>query len=157
MTPVLCIPVLSLNLQIQTETLNVYVDKDPNGRELLQASDPLSEALRFVKSLERTRPKDIEVWKMSFEVRLRQGSYMISLVVDDTLVRNSPILSTGKHLEALRSLRTAQALSSPDSSTSTDLAALATRLSTSLEGYSDSPLHSVVEHELSTSLKTLKL
>ncbi|GAA5837203.1 hypothetical protein JCM5353_001596 [Sporobolomyces roseus] len=117
------------------DSLNVYVDKDPYGRELLQTSDPLAEALRFVKPLERTRPRDMEVWKMSFEVHLRQG----------------------KHLEALRSLRTAQALSPSNSSASTDLASLATRLSTSLEGSSDSSLHSVVENELATSLKTLKL
>lgn len=95
---------------------------------------------------------------MSFEVHLRQGSSTLSLENDDRLrSRLTTEKSIGKHLEALRSLRTAQALSPSNSSASTDLASLATRLSTSLEGSSDSSLHSVVENELATSLKTLKL
>lgn len=94
---------------------------------------------------------------MSFEVHLRQGSSTLSLENDDRLRSRLTEKSIGKHLEALRSLRTAQALSPSNSSASTDLASLATRLSTSLEGSSDSSLHSVVENELATSLKTLKL
>ncbi|GAA6062023.1 hypothetical protein JCM10212_005456 [Sporobolomyces blumeae] len=78
------------------DPLNAYVDKDPLGLELLRTAEPLVEAARFVKPLERARPRDVETWKMSFELALRSG----------------------KHLDALRALRTAHAVSKPQETAS---------------------------------------
>ncbi|GAA5981699.1 hypothetical protein JCM5350_000459 [Sporobolomyces pararoseus] len=104
--------------------LNVYVDKDPMGLELLATKEPLVEALRFVNPLERCRPKQSEVWIMSSEIYLRQG----------------------KHLDALRALRTASHLSG----SSELVTSLASRLSEAVKSLPESPVRSAVETELST-------
>ncbi|GAA5899701.1 peptide alpha-N-acetyltransferase complex A subunit NAT1 [Sporobolomyces salmoneus] len=112
-----------------SENLNVYVDKDPLGLELLNTEEPLVQALRFVKPLQRCRPKRLDVWIMSSEIYLRQG----------------------KHLDAVRALRTAAQLSSNAPKTSSDkLSSLVSRLSEAVIELPESPLRSAAQAELAT-------
>ncbi|GAA5843366.1 hypothetical protein JCM3766R1_002931 [Sporobolomyces carnicolor] len=112
-----------------SENLNVYVDKDPSGSELLSTKEPLVEALRFVKPLERCRPKQSDVWIMSSEIYLRQG----------------------KHLDAVRALRTAVSLPpSPGATSSHDrISSIVTRLTEAVNGLAESPIRAAAQAELS--------
>ncbi|GAA5962657.1 hypothetical protein JCM21900_006758 [Sporobolomyces salmonicolor] len=87
--------------------LNVYVDADPQGLKLLATETPLDDALKFLKPLERARPREVQTWVLSFEAALRRGKY----------------------LDALRALRTALSLAP----TSPALLPLVVRLKVALQ------------------------
>ncbi|GAA6017466.1 hypothetical protein JCM11491_006834 [Sporobolomyces phaffii] len=112
------------------DTLNVYVDKDPSGSELLATSQPLREALRFVGPLERARPREFEVWVMSFELHLRQKNY----------------------LNALRALRTASGLAAnrPTTSYATITSGLVERLAQAVDDCPESPVRKTILLELAS-------
>ncbi|GAA5943951.1 peptide alpha-N-acetyltransferase complex A subunit NAT1 [Sporobolomyces koalae] len=117
-------------VELDADALNVYVDKDPLGHDLLATSDPLGAALRFVTPLQRARPKNSKVWEMSFEIYLRQE----------------------KLLEALRSLRTIAAIATTADARSGVIAPLASRLERSVDSLPDSPLRAALQAELSKDL-----
>lgn len=48
-------------------------DKDPNGQTLLQTSEPLTDAMKFVTLLLEFSPKNIEAQQVGFEVFLRRS------------------------------------------------------------------------------------
>ena len=51
------------------------VDPDPNGEKLLQTSEPLVEAMKFVNPLLEYSPKNIEAQQIAFEVFLRRSKF----------------------------------------------------------------------------------
>lgn len=56
-------------------------DEDPKGEKLLQTSDPLAEAMKFVTPLLEFSPKNIEAQQISFEVFIRRSKlYHPSLI-----------------------------------------------------------------------------
>ncbi|GAA5916478.1 hypothetical protein JCM5296_005897 [Sporobolomyces johnsonii] len=61
--------------------LNVYVDTDPQGLKLLATETPLDDALKFLKPLERARPREVQTWVLSFEVALRRGGLILSFLL----------------------------------------------------------------------------
>lgn len=50
-------------------------DKDPKGEKLLQASDPLAEAMKYVTPLLEFSPKNIEAQQVGFEVFIRRSKH----------------------------------------------------------------------------------
>jgi len=48
-------------------------DQDPKGEKLLQTSEPLTEAMKFIKPLLEFSPKNIEAQQVAFEVFLRRS------------------------------------------------------------------------------------
>ena len=48
-------------------------DKDPNGELLLQTSNPLGEAMKFINPILIHRPKSVEAQQMAFKVYIRRG------------------------------------------------------------------------------------
>ncbi|ORY88359.1 NMDA receptor-regulated protein 1-domain-containing protein [Leucosporidium creatinivorum] len=64
-------------------------DLDPRGLQLLKAEEPLVEALKFLRPLQKEAPKEVETWFLTFEIAMRREKY----------------------LQALRALRSAYALS----------------------------------------------
>ena len=48
-------------------------DKDPKGEKLLQTSEPLAEAMKFITPLLEFSPKDIQAQQIGFEVFLRRS------------------------------------------------------------------------------------
>ena len=58
-----------------TESEAKKEDKDPTGEKLLQTSDPLSDAMKFVTPLLEFSPKNIDAQKISFEVFIRRSRW----------------------------------------------------------------------------------
>ena len=50
-------------------------DKDPTGQKLLETTDPLGDAMKFVTPLLEYSPKTIEAQQVGFEVFLRRSKY----------------------------------------------------------------------------------
>lgn len=57
----------------EDNTPTVVVDADPLGEILLATKDPLGEAIKWLKPLEKCAPKNEGVWELSYEVNLRRG------------------------------------------------------------------------------------
>lgn len=51
------------------------VDPDPKGEKLLQTSEPLAEAMKFINPLLEFSPQNIEAQQVGFEVFLRRSEY----------------------------------------------------------------------------------
>lgn len=48
-------------------------DLDPRGLQLLKAEEPLVEALKFLRPLQKEAPKEVETWFLTFEIAMRRG------------------------------------------------------------------------------------
>ncbi|KAK4052800.1 hypothetical protein OIV83_002087 [Microbotryomycetes sp. JL201] len=66
----------------------IVVDEDPWGTKLLKTTEPLEEALKIVKPLQKEAPQEIITWILTFRIAARQSKY----------------------LQAVRALRTAKSL-----------------------------------------------
>ncbi|CEQ41002.1 SPOSA6832_02667, partial [Sporobolomyces salmonicolor] len=133
--------------------LNVYVDADPQGLKLLATETPLDDALKFLKPLERARPREVQTWVLSFEVALRRGGASFLLRLPATASAHRAFddeMCTGKYLDALRALRTALSLAP----TSPALLPLVVRLKIALQAPPalDSALLAVLNSETAALL-----
>lgn len=54
-------------------------DEDPDGRNLLQAADPLERAANFLGPLETQSQDSILVWVTVYDVAVRRSRYLASL------------------------------------------------------------------------------
>lgn len=54
-------------------------DKDPKGEKLLQTSEPLLEAMKFITPLLEFSPKNIQAQQVGFEVFLRREKHLLAL------------------------------------------------------------------------------
>lgn len=65
---------LAANKKVEEEEIPApIVDQDPVGEVLLQTKEPLVQALKFLKPLEKAAPGMIDTWLLSFEVAIRRG------------------------------------------------------------------------------------
>ena len=91
-------------------------DKDPKGEKLLQTSEPLVEAMKFITPLLEFSPKNIQAQQMAFEVFIRRSKCP---TLQDQYCkldrRTNPF--TEKYLLALRALLASHALSPSDPTT----------------------------------------
>ncbi|CAH1425556.1 unnamed protein product [Lactuca virosa] len=55
------------------------VDPDPNGEKLLQVEDPLMEAGKYLKLLQKHSPDHLETHLLSFEVNIRKQKILLAL------------------------------------------------------------------------------
>ncbi|CAH9092049.1 unnamed protein product [Cuscuta epithymum] len=63
------------------------VDSDPNGEQLLQVEDPLMEATKYLKLLQKHSPDSSETHLLSFEVNIRKQRILLALKAVKHLVR----------------------------------------------------------------------
>ncbi|KAI5478629.1 hypothetical protein MNV49_004771 [Pseudohyphozyma bogoriensis] len=71
------------------------VDQDPSGDKLLATKEPLDEALKFLKPLEKVAAGNVGTWLISFEVAIRREKYLQALTALKTahsLSPSSPLL-----------------------------------------------------------------
>ncbi|CAA0837230.1 tetratricopeptide repeat (TPR)-containing protein [Striga hermonthica] len=63
------------------------VDLDPNGEKLLQVEDPLTEATKYLKLLQKHSSNSLETHLLSFEVNMRKQKILLALQAVKHLVR----------------------------------------------------------------------
>ncbi|KAB5574252.1 hypothetical protein DKX38_001446 [Salix brachista] len=63
------------------------VDPDPNGEKLLQVEDPLLEATKYLKLLQKHSPDSLETHLLSFEVNMRRKKILLALQAVKQLLR----------------------------------------------------------------------
>ncbi|GFP95471.1 N-alpha-acetyltransferase 15 nata auxiliary subunit [Phtheirospermum japonicum] len=63
------------------------VDLDPNGEKLLQVEDPLVEATKYLKLLQKHSSNSLETHLLSFEVHMRRQKILLALKALKHLVR----------------------------------------------------------------------
>lgn len=63
------------------------VDPDPNGDQLLQVEDPLVEATKYLKLLQKHSPDSLETHLLSYEVNIRKQKILLALQAVKHLVR----------------------------------------------------------------------
>nr|GMC73322.1 N-alpha-acetyltransferase 15, NatA auxiliary subunit-like [Ipomoea batatas]GMC74948.1 N-alpha-acetyltransferase 15, NatA auxiliary subunit-like [Ipomoea batatas] len=63
------------------------VDPDPHGEKLLQVEDPLVEATKYLKLLQKHSPDCLETHLLSFEVNMRKQKILLALQAVKHLVR----------------------------------------------------------------------
>ncbi|KAL6559856.1 N-alpha-acetyltransferase 16, NatA auxiliary subunit [Orobanche gracilis] len=63
------------------------VDLDPNGEKLLQVEDPLVEATKYLKLLQKHSSDSVETHLLSFEVNIRKQKILLALQAVKHLVR----------------------------------------------------------------------
>uniref|UniRef100_A0A6N2KHB6 Uncharacterized protein n=1 Tax=Salix viminalis TaxID=40686 RepID=A0A6N2KHB6_SALVM len=63
------------------------VDPDPNGEKLLQVEDPLLEATKYLKLLQKHSPDSLETHLLSFEVNMRKKKILLALQALKQLLR----------------------------------------------------------------------
>ncbi|KAH9714680.1 N-terminal acetyltransferase A complex auxiliary subunit NAA15 [Citrus sinensis] len=63
------------------------VDPDPHGEKLLQVEDPLSEATKYLKLLQKNSPDSLETHLLSFEVNIRKQKILLALQAVKHLLR----------------------------------------------------------------------
>uniref|UniRef100_A0A6N2MUE8 Uncharacterized protein n=2 Tax=Salix viminalis TaxID=40686 RepID=A0A6N2MUE8_SALVM len=63
------------------------VDPDPNGEKLLQVEDPLLEATKYLKLLQKHSPDSLETHLLSFEVNMRKKKILLALQAVKQLLR----------------------------------------------------------------------
>ncbi|KAG5016290.1 hypothetical protein JHK85_022426 [Glycine max] len=63
------------------------VDPDPNGEKLLQVEDPLSEATKYLKLLQKNSPDSLETHLLSFELYTRKQKILLALQAVKQLLR----------------------------------------------------------------------
>uniref|UniRef100_A0A2P2MTN8 Uncharacterized protein n=1 Tax=Rhizophora mucronata TaxID=61149 RepID=A0A2P2MTN8_RHIMU len=62
-------------------------DPDPNGEKLLQVEDPLSEATKYLKLLQKNSSDSFETHLLSFEVNMRKQKILLSFQAVKQLLR----------------------------------------------------------------------
>lgn len=63
------------------------VDPDPNGEKLLQVEDPLMEATKYLKLLQKNSPNSVETHLHSFEVNIRKQKILLAFQAVKNLLR----------------------------------------------------------------------
>ncbi|KAI5602510.1 hypothetical protein BDE02_01G160800 [Populus trichocarpa] len=63
------------------------VDPDPNGEKLLQVEDPLLEATKYLKLLQKHSPDSLETHLLSFNVNMRKKKILLALQAVKQLLR----------------------------------------------------------------------
>ncbi|XP_030457569.1 N-terminal acetyltransferase A complex auxiliary subunit NAA15 isoform X2 [Syzygium oleosum] len=63
------------------------VDPDPHGEKLLQVEDPLSEATKYLKLLQRNSPNSLETHILSFEVNMGKRKTLLAFQAVKQLLR----------------------------------------------------------------------
>ncbi|KAJ8452025.1 hypothetical protein Cgig2_016606 [Carnegiea gigantea] len=63
------------------------VDPDPHGEKLLQVEDPLMEATKYLKLLQKHSPDSLETHLLSFEVNMRKQKILLALQAVKNLLR----------------------------------------------------------------------
>ncbi|CAN0878301.1 N-terminal acetyltransferase A complex auxiliary subunit NAA15 [Linum grandiflorum] len=63
------------------------VDPDPKGEKLLQVEDPLLEATKYLKLLQKNSPNSLETHLLSFEVNMRKQKILLALQALKQLLR----------------------------------------------------------------------
>ncbi|KAJ4952475.1 hypothetical protein NE237_029307 [Protea cynaroides] len=63
------------------------VDPDPNGEKLSQVEDPLSEATKYLKLLQKHSSESLETHLLSFEVNMRKQKILLAFQAVKQLVR----------------------------------------------------------------------
>ncbi|XP_058226821.1 N-terminal acetyltransferase A complex auxiliary subunit NAA15 [Rhododendron vialii] len=63
------------------------VDLDPNGEKLLQVEDPLLEATKYLKLLQKHSPDSLETHLLSFELNMRKQRTLLAFQAVKQLVR----------------------------------------------------------------------
>ncbi|KAG6792308.1 hypothetical protein POTOM_001452 [Populus tomentosa] len=63
------------------------VDPDPNGEKLLQVEDPLLEATKYLKLLQKHSPDSLETHLLSFNVNMRKKKILLALQALKQLLR----------------------------------------------------------------------
>uniref|UniRef100_A0A2P2MTL5 N-alpha-acetyltransferase 15 NatA auxiliary subunit n=1 Tax=Rhizophora mucronata TaxID=61149 RepID=A0A2P2MTL5_RHIMU len=63
------------------------IDPDPNGEKLLQVEDPLSEATKYLKLLQKNSPDSFETHLLSFEVNMRKKKILLAFQAIKQLLR----------------------------------------------------------------------
>ncbi|KAM7253805.1 hypothetical protein ACFE04_031487 [Oxalis oulophora] len=63
------------------------VDPDPHGEILLQVEDPLAEATKYLKLLQKNSPDSLETHLLSFEVNMRKQKILLALQALKQLLR----------------------------------------------------------------------
>ncbi|XP_027344722.1 N-terminal acetyltransferase A complex auxiliary subunit NAA15-like isoform X2 [Abrus precatorius] len=63
------------------------VDPDPNGEKLLQVQDPLSEATKYLKLLQKNSPNSLETHLLSFELYTRKQKILLAFQAVKKLLR----------------------------------------------------------------------
>ncbi|GMI78061.1 mutant,snc1-enhancing 6, EMBRYO DEFECTIVE 2753, OMISHA, NAA15 [Hibiscus trionum] len=63
------------------------VDPDPHGEKLLKTEDPLSEATKYLKLLQKHSPDSLETHLLSFEVNLRKQKVLLAFQAVKQLLR----------------------------------------------------------------------
>lgn len=63
------------------------VDPDPNGEKLLQIEDPLLEATKYLKLLQKNSPDSLETHLLSFDVNIRRQKILLAFQALKQLLR----------------------------------------------------------------------
>ncbi|KAK4754296.1 hypothetical protein SAY87_002400 [Trapa incisa] len=63
------------------------VDPDPHGEKLLQVEDPLSEATKYLKLLQKNSPNCLETHLLAFEVNMRKRKVLLAFQAVKQLLR----------------------------------------------------------------------
>ncbi|KAB2008135.1 hypothetical protein ES319_D10G078100v1 [Gossypium barbadense] len=63
------------------------VDPDPYGEKLLKTEDPLSEATKYLKLLQKNSPNSLETHLLSFEVNMRKQKILLAFQAVKQLLR----------------------------------------------------------------------
>ncbi|WJX48860.1 N-alpha-acetyltransferase 16, NatA auxiliary subunit [Trifolium repens] len=63
------------------------VDSDPHGEKLLQVEDPLSEAVKYLKLLQKNSPDSLETHLLSFELYTRKRKVLLAFQAVKQLLR----------------------------------------------------------------------
>ncbi|XP_050384710.1 N-terminal acetyltransferase A complex auxiliary subunit NAA15 [Argentina anserina] len=63
------------------------VDPDPHGEKLLQVNDPMSEATKYLKLLQKNSPETVETHLLSFEVNMRKQKILLAFQALKQLLR----------------------------------------------------------------------
>ncbi|XP_062103949.1 N-terminal acetyltransferase A complex auxiliary subunit NAA15-like [Humulus lupulus] len=63
------------------------VDPDPHGEKLLQVEDPLLEATKYLKFLQKNSPDSLETHLLSFEVNVRKQKVLLAFQAVKQLLR----------------------------------------------------------------------
>ncbi|BAT98535.1 hypothetical protein LR48_Vigan406s014400 [Vigna angularis] len=66
------------------------VDPDPNGEKLLKVEDPLSEATKYLKLLQKNSPNSLETHLLSFELYTRKQKTLLAFQAVKQLLRLDP-------------------------------------------------------------------
>ncbi|WOG99228.1 hypothetical protein DCAR_0518576 [Daucus carota subsp. sativus] len=69
----------SVNVSKSGKRVVKPVDSDPYGEKLLQVEDPLLEATKYLKLLQRHSPDSLETHLLSFEVHMRRHKILLAL------------------------------------------------------------------------------